>query len=72
MGHVTGPPGDRGGRAARRGAGSCNPVQPFGGLPDFESLIVGYAQFCSAFAKVAYTSVSAIKNYIDTRTRSRV
>ena len=28
---------------------SCNPVQPFGGLPDFESLIVGYAQFCSGF-----------------------
>ena len=31
---------------------SCNPVQPFGGLPDFESLIAGYAQFCSGFAKV--------------------
>ena len=31
---------------------SCNPAQPFGGLPDFESLIVGYAQFCNGFAKV--------------------
>src|ERR1019366_7278404 len=25
---------------------SCNPVQPFGGLPDFETLIVGYQAFC--------------------------
>ena len=25
---------------------SCNPIQPFGGLPDFEALIVGYQQFC--------------------------
>src|SRR5277367_1389898 len=25
---------------------SCNPTQPFGGLPDFEGLIVGYQQFC--------------------------
>ena len=31
---------------------ACNPVQPFGGLPDFESLIAGYAQFCGGFAKV--------------------
>src|SRR5450755_4093944 len=43
---------------------SCNPVQPFGGLPDFESLIVGYAQFCSGFAKAGQTA-SAIKSYID-------
>ncbi len=42
---------------------SCNPVQPFGGLPDFESLIVGYAQFCSAFANVAHTT-SAISSYM--------
>ena len=43
---------------------SCNPVQPFGGLPDFESLIAGYAQFCSGFANVAHTT-AAIKSYID-------
>ena len=43
---------------------SCNPVQPFGGLPDFESLIAGYAQFCSGFANAGQTA-SAIKSYID-------
>ena len=43
---------------------SCNPVQPFGGLPDFESLIAGYAQFCSGFANAGHTA-SAIKSYID-------
>jgi peptide/nickel transport system substrate-binding protein len=43
---------------------SCNPVQPFGGLPDFESLISGYAQFCSAFANVAHTT-SAIQSYMN-------
>jgi peptide/nickel transport system substrate-binding protein len=43
---------------------SCNPVQPFGGLPDFESLIAGYAQFCNGFAKVAHTT-AAITSYID-------
>ena len=42
---------------------SCNPVQPFGGLPDFESLIAGYAQFCSGFANVAHTT-SAISSYM--------
>ena len=51
---------------------SCNPTQPFGGLPDFESLIVGYAQFCAGFAKVPSTSVSAIKKYIDTHQISGV
>lgn len=43
---------------------SCNPVQPFGGLPDFESLITGYAQFCTGFAKVAHTT-AAITSYIN-------
>ena len=43
---------------------SCNPVQPFGGLPDFEALISGYASFCSGFANVAHTT-AAIKSYID-------
>jgi peptide/nickel transport system substrate-binding protein len=51
---------------------SCNPTQPFGGLPDFEALIVGYQAFCNGFAKVSSSSVSAIKNYIDTHQISGV
>jgi peptide/nickel transport system substrate-binding protein len=51
---------------------SCNPTQPFGGLPDFEALIVGYSQFCAGFAKVPSTSVSAEKQYIDTHQISGV
>jgi len=50
---------------------ACNPNQPFGGLPDFESLIVGYTQFCNGFAKVKPT-VSAIKSYINTHQISGV
>jgi peptide/nickel transport system substrate-binding protein len=45
---------------------TCNPTQPFGGLPDYEALIVGFQQFCTGFAKVSSTSVSAIKKYIQT------
>jgi peptide/nickel transport system substrate-binding protein len=51
---------------------SCNPTQPFGGLPDFEALIVGYQKFCDGFAKVSSTSVPAIKKYIDTHQISGV
>jgi peptide/nickel transport system substrate-binding protein len=51
---------------------SCNPTQPFGGLPDFESLIVGYQAFCDGFAKVPSTSVSAIQKYIQTHQISGV
>jgi peptide/nickel transport system substrate-binding protein len=43
---------------------TCNPVQPFGGLPDFENLIKGMESFCTAFAQVAGT-VSAIKAFIE-------
>lgn len=43
---------------------SCNPVQPFGGLPDFESLIMGYQSFCTGFAKVGHTT-GAIKSYMN-------
>ncbi|MGH9076685.1 MAG: ABC transporter substrate-binding protein, partial [Acidimicrobiales bacterium] len=43
---------------------ACNPVQPFGGLPDFSTLIAGYASFCAGFAKVPHT-VAAIKTYVD-------
>ena len=50
---------------------SCNPAEPFGGLPDFVSLIKGMAAFCAGFAKVAQT-VPAIKSYIDTHSISGV
>jgi peptide/nickel transport system substrate-binding protein len=44
---------------------SCNPVQPFGGLPDFETLIVGYQAFCTKFAKLGSSaSAAAIKNFL--------
>jgi peptide/nickel transport system substrate-binding protein len=42
---------------------TCNPVQPFGGIPDFNNLIVGYANFCAGFAKVKPTA-AAMKDYI--------
>jgi peptide/nickel transport system substrate-binding protein len=50
---------------------ACNPVEPFGGLPDFESLIQGYATFCSGFANVAHTT-TAIKAYMDSHQISGV
>ncbi len=50
---------------------SCNPAQPFGGLPDFLSLIKGYAQFCAAFAKVKPT-VPAIKAFVNSHQISGV
>ena len=50
---------------------SCNPVQPFGGLPDFENLIVGYAQFCDGFAKIK-PNLANIKSYIDSHQISGV
>jgi peptide/nickel transport system substrate-binding protein len=43
---------------------TCNPYQPFGGIPDFSSLIVGYQQFCDGFGKVAQTP-AAIADYIN-------
>lgn len=43
---------------------TANPVQPFGGIPDFASLIVGYQAFSDGFTKVPKT-VAAIQNYID-------
>jgi peptide/nickel transport system substrate-binding protein len=50
---------------------TCNPVEPFGGLPDFENLIVGMASFCSAFEKVA-PNVTAIKSYLASHSISGV
>src|SRR6478672_13021781 len=43
---------------------TCNPVQPFGGLPDYADLIVGFQSFCDGFAKVAKTP-AAIAAYLD-------
>ncbi len=50
---------------------ACNPAQPFGGLPDFENIIEGYASFCAGFAKVSPTA-AAIKSYIDSHQISGV
>ncbi|TWD82441.1 peptide/nickel transport system substrate-binding protein [Kribbella amoyensis] len=43
---------------------TANPVQPFGGIPDFADLIVGYKSFADGFAKVAKTP-AAIAAYIN-------
>lgn len=43
---------------------TCNPVQPFGGTPDFATLFVGYAPFCASFAKVAQNP-KAIGDFIE-------
>lgn len=52
---------------------SCNPIQPFGGLPDFISLIKGYSAFCAGFQALgASASVSAMKKYVDTHNISGV
>ena len=46
---------------------TCNPVQPFGGIPDFATLIQGYQSFCSGFAK-AGQSPTAMARYIESTT----
>jgi peptide/nickel transport system substrate-binding protein len=52
---------------------SCNPVQPFGGLPDFETLITGYQAFCTSFAKLGSSaSAAAIKSFINSHQISGV
>jgi peptide/nickel transport system substrate-binding protein len=50
---------------------TCNPAQPFGGLPDFESLIAGMQSFCDAFSKVSPT-VPAIKAFLASNSISGV
>jgi peptide/nickel transport system substrate-binding protein len=50
---------------------ACNPVEPFGGVTDFETLIQGYAAFCRGFAEVKHT-VAAIKSYINSHPISGV
>jgi peptide/nickel transport system substrate-binding protein len=42
---------------------TCNPVQPFGGIPDFATLIKGYQSFCAGFGKVGQ-SPTAIASYV--------
>jgi peptide/nickel transport system substrate-binding protein len=42
---------------------TCNPAQPFGGLPDYQSLISGFDAFCTGFAKVDPKSATAIADY---------
>jgi len=43
---------------------TCNPVQPFGGLPDYQDLIVGFKTFCDGFAK-AGTTAPAMAAYMN-------
>ncbi len=43
---------------------SCNPAQPYGGLPDYLTLLEGFQDFCDGFAKVQ-TNASAIAKYIN-------
>jgi peptide/nickel transport system substrate-binding protein len=42
---------------------TCNPAQPFGGLPNFLPLISGLKAFCDGYAKVDGTSASAMAAY---------
>jgi peptide/nickel transport system substrate-binding protein len=42
---------------------TCNPAVPFGGMPDFETLIEGLADYCAGFAKVDPKSANAIAGY---------
>ncbi|HEY6932588.1 MAG TPA: ABC transporter substrate-binding protein [Marmoricola sp.] len=44
---------------------TCNPTQPFGGTPDFATLIVGYQKFCDGFSKVSSASAAAQASYIN-------
>ncbi|MBO0731899.1 MAG: hypothetical protein J2P57_21750, partial [Acidimicrobiaceae bacterium] len=50
---------------------TCNPAQPFGGLPDFETLISGFETFCTAFQKTP-ANVAAIKAFISSHSISGV
>ena len=42
---------------------ACNPVQPFGGLPNFLDLIEGYQEFCDGYGDA--TTASAISKYAE-------
>ncbi|MDN5790017.1 MAG: ABC transporter substrate-binding protein [Micrococcales bacterium] len=43
---------------------TCNPAQPYGGLPNFQTLIVGFQSYCDGFAKVKPTA-SAMADYMN-------
>lgn len=52
---------------------SCNPTPThFGGLADYEAVVVGYTQFCTGFATVSPTSLTAINKYMNTHQISGV
>ena len=52
---------------------ACNPTPThFGGLADYEGVVVGYSTFCSGFAKVSPTSLTAINKYMNTHQISGV
>jgi peptide/nickel transport system substrate-binding protein len=51
---------------------TCNPAEPFGGLPDYETLIVGLQTFCDGFAKVSGTSAAAMAAYMASNSISGV
>jgi peptide/nickel transport system substrate-binding protein len=42
---------------------TCNPTVPFSGLSNYKNLIVGFAEFCDEFAKVAQ-DVQSFKRFI--------
>lgn len=45
---------------------TCNPIQPFGGLTDFEGFIVGMQKFCDDFANISKSPKPAdIQKYIE-------
>jgi len=50
---------------------TCNPAQPFGGLPNFDFLIAGMTDFCKGFTKVQ-PNAAAIKKYLDSTDLSGV
>ena len=35
---------------------TCNPAQPFGGLPNYETLIQGFQEFCDGYAQIDDTT----------------
>ena len=46
---------------------TCNPVQPFGGLPNFQTLIEGFAPFCEGFLETD-PNPDAMKDYLEKNT----
>lgn len=42
---------------------TCNPVNPFGGLPDFSDLIVGFQAYCDGYGKLKDQTAAALADY---------